>query len=71
MLKPIYVSLALAALTLIVYFQIHDFEFVNFDDRESHRRQYSYSKRLDVGRIGCRHYTAAPLTGFLSRGYRT
>ena len=35
MLKPIYVSLALAALTLIVYFQVHDFEFVNFDDRET------------------------------------
>ena len=35
MLKPIYVSLTLAALTLIVYFQVHDFEFVNFDDRET------------------------------------
>jgi len=34
-LKPIYVSLTLAALTLIVYFQVHDFEFVNFDDRET------------------------------------
>jgi protein O-mannosyl-transferase len=34
-LKPIYVSLALAALTLLVYFQVHDFEFVNFDDRET------------------------------------
>ena len=35
MLKPIYVSLSLLALTLIVYFQVHDFEFVNFDDRET------------------------------------
>jgi len=34
-LKPIYVSLSLLALTLIVYFQVHDFEFVNFDDRET------------------------------------
>jgi tetratricopeptide (TPR) repeat protein len=34
-LKLIYVSLALAALTLVVYFQVHDFEFVNFDDRET------------------------------------
>ncbi len=35
MLKPIYVSLTLAALTILVYFQVHDFEFVNFDDRET------------------------------------
>ncbi len=35
MLKPIYVSLTLAALTLMVYFQVHDFQFVNFDDRET------------------------------------
>jgi tetratricopeptide (TPR) repeat protein len=34
-LKPIYVSLTLAALTILVYFQVHDFEFVNFDDRET------------------------------------
>jgi protein O-mannosyl-transferase len=34
-LKPIYVSLSLVALTLIVYFQVHDFEFVNYDDRET------------------------------------
>jgi len=34
-LKPIYVSLSLLALTVIVYFQVHDFEFVNFDDRET------------------------------------
>jgi len=34
-LKPIYVSLSLAALTILVYFQVHDFEFVNFDDRET------------------------------------
>jgi cytochrome c-type biogenesis protein CcmH/NrfG len=34
-LKPLYVSLSLLALTLIVYFQVHDFEFVNFDDRET------------------------------------
>jgi len=34
-LKPIYVILSLLALTLIVYFQVHDFEFVNFDDRET------------------------------------
>jgi tetratricopeptide (TPR) repeat protein len=34
-LKPIYVSLSLLALTLMVYFQVHDFEFVNFDDRET------------------------------------
>jgi tetratricopeptide (TPR) repeat protein len=34
-LKPIYVSLALLALTFMVYFQVHDFEFVNFDDRET------------------------------------
>lgn len=35
MLKPAYVSLSLAVLTLMVYFQVHDFEFVNFDDRET------------------------------------
>lgn len=35
MLKPIYVSLALAVLILTVYFQVHDFELVNFDDRET------------------------------------
>jgi protein O-mannosyl-transferase len=34
-LKPTYVSLSLLALTLIVYFQVHDFQFVNFDDRET------------------------------------
>jgi len=34
-LKPIYVSLSLLALTILVYFQVHDFEFVNFDDRET------------------------------------
>ena len=35
MLKPLYLSLSLLALTVIVYFQVHDFEFVNFDDRET------------------------------------
>jgi protein O-mannosyl-transferase len=34
-LKPTYVSLSLVALTILVYFQVHDFEFVNFDDRET------------------------------------
>jgi Tfp pilus assembly protein PilF len=31
----LYVSLSLLALTLIVYFQVRNFDFVNFDDRET------------------------------------
>jgi Tfp pilus assembly protein PilF len=31
----LYVSLSLLALTLMVYFQVHNFDFVNFDDRET------------------------------------
>ncbi|HEV1286119.1 MAG TPA: tetratricopeptide repeat protein [Bryobacteraceae bacterium] len=31
----LYVSLSLLALTLMVYFQVHTFDFVNFDDRET------------------------------------
>jgi tetratricopeptide (TPR) repeat protein len=34
-LKPIYISLSLAALTLLVYFQVYSFQFVNFDDHET------------------------------------
>jgi protein O-mannosyl-transferase len=30
-----YVSLSLLILTLVVYFQVHNFDFVNFDDRET------------------------------------
>ena len=33
--SDLYVSLSLLALTLMVYFQIHTFDFVNFDDRET------------------------------------
>ena len=36
-MKPLYVSLALAFLILIVYGQVHGFELVNFDDRETVR----------------------------------
>ncbi len=31
----LYVSLSLLMLTLVVYFQVHNFDFVNFDDRET------------------------------------
>jgi hypothetical protein len=31
----LYVSLSLITLTLAVYFQVHNFDFVNFDDRET------------------------------------
>ena len=35
MKRESYVSLSLLILTLVVYFQVHSFDFVNFDDRET------------------------------------
>ena len=57
-MKPIYVSLSLLALTLIVYFQVHDFEFVNFDDRETIVGNTHIQNGLTLAGIGWAFTTA-------------
>ncbi len=58
MLKPIYVSLTLAALTFLVYFQVHDFEFVNFDDRETILQNAHIQNGITLAALGWAFTTA-------------